>query len=165
MFKRLRRGIQHTVTLAQALPSAAKRSWLKRMAVFSRTLPQQFDRPLPEMMARLTPSAPEHFLTEASSQKNNLPPDEIRRLADAVAAWHLASPLGICLRRSLLRYHFLRQAGLSVQIVFGARLKGQREGGGLGGHAWLTLNGSPYYENPGDYEGFAPMYVYPQNEL
>jgi hypothetical protein len=126
------------------------------MIAFSRSLPQQFDQPLPAMMAHLTPAAP--------AGANGLADDDIRQLADAVAAWRFRSPLGICLRRSLLRYHFLRQAGLPVKIVFGARLKTGQEGGGIGGHAWLTLNGQPYYENPGDYEGFVTMYQYPADE-
>jgi len=124
------------------------------MIIFSRDLPSQFDQPLPQMMAHLTfePSDSQPVLTET----------EIRHLADAVAAWHLWSPLGICLRRSLLRYRFLRAAGVPVSIVFGARLKGMPEGSGLGGHAWLTLDGAAYYEWPEDYEGFVKMYVYPE---
>jgi hypothetical protein len=111
------------------------------------------------MMAQLTPTP--HPEQETSSKNNGLTPDEIRRLADAIAAWHLFSPLGICLRRSLLRYYFLREANLPITIIFGARLKDAQEGGGLGGHAWLTLAGQPYYENPKDYAGFVTMYVYP----
>ncbi len=87
------------------------------------------------------------------------------QIADAVATWHFQSPLGICLRRSLLRYYFLREAGIPVVIVFGARLKDKHEGGGVGGHAWLTLHGSPYFENPVDYEGFTEMYVYPKKSM
>lgn len=140
------------------------------MIVFSRDLPRQFNQPLPVMMARLTP--PSHHKPEAHRDKsiqrlNNAWPlsaNDIRKLADAVAAWHLCSPLGICLRRSLLRYHFLREADTPVEIVFGARLKEPRERGGLGGHAWLTLDGRPYYENPADYEGFVVMYTYPKDE-
>lgn len=154
-FERLRRGLRHSLMLVSALPSAPKRALLARMLAFSQMLPAHFNQPLPQMMAHLTPAAP--------SDLQNLTPDDIRRLADAVAAWHFRSPLGICLRRSLLRYHFLRQAGLPVSIVFGARLKGASEGGGLGGHAWLTLDGLPYYENAQDYSGFAEMYIYPEN--
>lgn len=152
-FERLSRGLRHTIVLVSALPKAPQRALLARMLTFSRMLPAHFDQPLPHMMAQLTPSV--------TSDLQTLSPDDIRRLADAVAAWHLRSPLGICLRRSLLRYHFLRQAGLPVTIVFGARLKGEHEGGGLGGHAWLTLNGSPYYENAQNYRGFVEMYSYP----
>jgi hypothetical protein len=124
------------------------------MFVFSRNLPAQFDQPVPQMMARLTP---------ALRPQPDVAPDEVRRLADAVAAWHWHSPLGICLRRSLLRYYFLREVGLPVCVVFGARFKGADEGGGIGGHAWLTLHGRPYFEHLGDYEGFEEMYVYPEN--
>jgi hypothetical protein len=143
------------------------------MVSFSRSLPQQFDQPLPTMMAGLTPGEPANRrigewadwgaspTPSKLSAIETLTAGQIRTLADAVAAWHLSSPLGICLRRSLLRYYFLRQAGLPVQIVFGARLKSNQEGGGIGGHAWLTLNNAPYFENPQDYAGFAPMYVYP----
>ncbi|MBE7472437.1 MAG: lasso peptide biosynthesis B2 protein [Anaerolineae bacterium] len=152
-FERLRRGLRHSLILVSALPNASKRALLARMLAFSRALPAQFDQPLPQMMAHLTPPA--------TSNPQNLTPDDIRRLADALAAWHFRSPLGICLRRSLLRYHFLRQAGLPVSIVFGARLKGANEGGGIGGHAWLTLDDLPYYENAQDYSGFVEMYVYP----
>jgi hypothetical protein len=127
------------------------------MLAFGRALPQQFDQPLPQMMAYLTPAE--------NSNPRDLRPDEIRRLADAVAAWQLNSPLGICLRRSLLRYHFLREAGLLVGIVFGARLRDSREGGGIGGHAWLTLDNRPYFENPADYAGFAVMFKYPSDEI
>ena len=122
------------------------------MVDLSRALPRQFDQPLPQMMTRLTPH-PTH--------SSPCQPHTVRRLADAVAAWHLNSPLGICLRRSLLRYYFLREAEVPVRVVFGARLKAQADGGGLGGHAWLTLDGRPYYENPGDYKGFVEMYAYP----
>jgi len=152
LFKRLGRAGQHSLTLGQALLNGPRRRLLGRMIRFSQTLPQQFDRPLPQMMACLT------LLTATGSA---LQPQTVRRLADAVAAWHLTSPLGICLRRSLLRYHFLGEAGLPLTVVFGARLKAENEGGGIGGHAWLTLDGRPYHENPADYEGFVVMYVYP----
>ncbi len=154
-FDRLSRGLRHIIILVSALPKAPQRALLARMLAFSRMLPQQFNQPLPRMMADLTP--PPTFNLQSLTH------DDIRRLADAVATWHLRSPLGICLRRSLLRYHFLRRAGLPVTIVFGARLKGEHEGGGIGGHAWLTLNGVPYYENVQDYTGFVEMYTYPEN--
>ncbi|MFQ5614526.1 MAG: lasso peptide biosynthesis B2 protein [Anaerolineae bacterium] len=152
MFRRVRRGLTYGATIWRALASPSQRRLLRRMIAFSRALPEQFEQPLPAMMAELTPEP---------QPQPPLQPATVRRLADAVAGWHLTSPLGICLRRSLLRYYFLREANLPVTIVFGARLKDDRAGGGLGGHAWLTLGGQPYYENPADYAGFAPMYAYP----
>ena len=154
MFRKAVRGWQHTLTLIRAAPNAETRRLLGRMIDFSRFLPRQFDQPLPLMMQQLTP--PSQVLEAVE-------PETVRRLADAVAAWHVRSPLGICLRRSLLRYYFLHEADVPVQIVFGARLKGQAGGGGLGGHAWLKLDGLPYYENPKDYEGFVEMFVYPED--
>jgi hypothetical protein len=156
------------LVIGRALTAAPKRTLLRQMVAFSQTLPRQFNQPLPVMMAQLTP--PTSCLQLVDNQLSILPElshvqalaeAEIRQLADAVAAWHFWSPLGLCLRRSLLRYHFLRAAQVPVSIVFGARLKSSQEGGGIGGHAWLTLYGQPYYEHSGDYQGFAIMYVYP----
>ena len=96
------------------------------MFAFSRTLPQRFNQPLPLMMTQLTPNSQSQTAIQA---------EDLRQLADAVAAWHLRSPLGICLRRSLLRYYFLREAGEPVNIVFGARIKSDQEGGGIGGRS------------------------------
>lgn len=151
-FRRLGRGIAHLARLFGAMLSKSRRALLQRMVVFSRQLPAQFSCPLPDMMAGLTPAP----LPEA-----DVSPDEVRHLADAVAAWHIRSPLGICLRRSLLRYYFLREANVPVRITYGARLKNQAEGGGIGGHAWLLFNGKPYYESPENYEGFVQLYTYP----
>ncbi len=145
------RAFRHGQTILHSLLHPAHRRLLRQTIALSARLPALFDLPLPEMMARLTPTQTDL----------HLPPDDIRGLADAVAAWHFWSPLGICLRRSLLRYVFLRRAGLPVQIVFGARLKTPTEGGGLGGHAWLVLQGQPYHEDPANYTAFVEMYRYP----
>ena len=152
------------LVIGRALLAAPKRALLRQMVAFSQTLPRQFRQPLPAMMAQLTPP-PAHAQPANHQQSmtiHALAEAEIRQLADAVAMWHLRSPLGLCLRRSLLRYHFLRAAQIPVSIVFGARLKSSQEGGGIGGHAWLTLHDQPYFEQPADYQGFVIMVVYPQ---
>jgi hypothetical protein len=158
--ERIVRTIRYLLILLGVLPKTSQRKLLWQIFSLSRALPQKFDDPLPAMMARLTPDRP--YLDLWPNQVTEI---DVRRLVDAVAAGHFWSPLGICLRRSLLRYHFLRAMGLPVNIVFGARLKDRQEGGGLGGHAWLTLRGQPYYETPGDYEGFVEMYVYPETTV
>lgn len=117
---------------------------------FEHSLPERMRMPLPELMNALTPRAPDL----------PIPRESVRRIADAVAAFDLRSPLGICLRRSLVRYYFLRRAGLNVVIHFGARFKETRE---LGGHAWLTLDGQPYEEASENYLGFAVMFSHPTN--
>ena len=105
---------------------------------------------LPAALAELTPApAPQPLDT-----------DTIRQIADALTAFGAGRPLGICLRRSLLRYYFLRRAGLPVVVHFGARRLGER----IGGHAWLTLNGQPYYEAPEHYLNYALMFSYPQSD-
>ncbi len=122
---------------------------VREMWRFERGLAERMNQtPLPELMAQL------------SAQPVDLPlaPDTVRELADAIAALDVRSPLGICLRRSLVRYYFLRRAGLPVQIRFGARWKESRE---IGGHAWLTLDDQPYHEENRNYQGFAVMYAYP----
>lgn len=56
-----------------------------------------------------------------------------------------------CLKRSLLLYHFLGQAGLPVEINFGI----QKTNDSLEGHAWLTRGGEVYLdseERTSDYE-------------
>jgi hypothetical protein len=144
------------MTLFLAWWSPDRRVLLRRMIAFEKTLPARFDQPLPVMMADLTPD---------TRSESSLPADQVRQLADAVAAWRFQSPLGICLRRSLVRYHFLREMGVPVAIVFGARIKRESEGGGVGGHAWLTLNGRPYYEDPQNYRDFVTMFTYPERTI
>ncbi len=123
---------------------------------FCRALPQGLRGPLLEALARLTPVAVETTLAEPT----------LRRLADLAALLERRSPLGLCLRRSLTRYHFLRGAGVPVVLQFGARFvagKPDREvtGHEVAGHAWLTLNGEPYYEAAENYQNFAVMFSYP----
>jgi hypothetical protein len=84
----------------------------------------------------------------------------LRRLADTAVILERRSPLGLCLRRSLIRFHALRTAGLPVVVCFGARPVTDRDRS-LAGHAWLTLDGVPYHEPPSSFEGWTVMYTYP----
>jgi hypothetical protein len=89
----------------------------------------------------------------------------VRRLADLAALLDRRSPLGLCLRRSLARYYFLRRAGLPVVLQFGARLRpGDAAVRDLRGHAWLTLAGRPYFEVEENWRGFTVMFCYPPPE-
>ncbi|HZX15060.1 MAG TPA: lasso peptide biosynthesis B2 protein, partial [Thermodesulfobacteriota bacterium] len=52
----------------------------------------------------------------------------------------------ICWKRALVLYHFLRKAGVNVQICFGVRLPNIEAKDELEGHAWLIYNGEIFLE-------------------
>lgn len=144
---RVGRGLHHAAALVVATLQPAPRQLVSEALHLARLLPAQLDQPLPIALARLTPApAPQA-----------LDPRTIREIVDALTAFGAGRPLGICLRRSLLRYYFLRRAGLPVVVNFGAR----RLGDALGGHAWLTLDGEPYYEPPENYQRYVLMLSFP----
>jgi hypothetical protein len=148
-FSRVAHGLRYAATLLKAMPRPASRQLVREALMLGRRLPAQLDQPLPNALATLTPAPTPQALD----------PQAIREIVDALTAFGAGRPLGICLRRSLLRYHFLRRAGLPVVVNFGAR----RLGDALGGHAWLTLNGEPYHEPPENYQRYALMLSFPQD--
>ena len=148
--RRAQRGARYSLVLLSALADPARRRFVQEALALARELPGRMDGPLPAALAGLTPApAPQPLDT-----------DTIRQIADAVTAFGAGRPLGICLRRSLLRYYFLRRADMPVVVNFGARRLGER----IGGHAWLTLNDQPYYEAPEHYLNYALMFSYPQSD-
>jgi hypothetical protein len=137
-----------------ALPALARpqeRQLWAEMRAYVRALPAALEAPLPAFLAAQTPAAAD--LDQA--------PDRLRLLADAAALAERGSPLGLCLRRSLVRYHFLRRAGVPLVLNFGARLKGPAAERAVAGHAWVSLAGRPYHEAGEDYQGFAVVLQYP----
>lgn len=152
MFTRL----QHLWLLIRWLPwlmlRAEYRRVLKRMRMFCGRVPTILQQPLPQAMQQIG---------QPAAAAVNLPENHIRDLADLAALLQRHSPLGLCLRRSLVRYHYLRPRGVPVIVHFGARLLGQPEKRGLTGHAWLTLNGQPYHETDENWQGFTVMYTWP----
>ena len=135
-----------------------QRALLAEMRAFCRALPQALDRPLHDSLTRL-------FADRAASPAVR-DPDTIRRLADLAAVLERRSPLGLCLRRSLVRAYFLRRAGVPVAVHFGAKFAPGRPGRAaasraVAGHAWLTLEGRPYYEAAEDWRGFTVLFSYP----
>jgi hypothetical protein len=140
--------------LPALLTSRRQQALWHEMRVFARALPEALKQPLPEAMAPWTtpPPGAETSLDEAA----------IRRLADVVALLERRSPVGLCLRRSLLRYYFLRRAGLPMTIHYGARLIGSQPDRSITGHAWLTRAGQPYHEPGENWQGFTTMITFPQ---
>jgi hypothetical protein len=121
------------------------------MRAYVRGLPRALEGPLPEALRALTPAGADLAVPEGV----------VRVLADTAALVERGSPLGLCLRRSLVRYHFLRRAGVPVAVQFGARFRGGQADRDVTGHAWVTLNGEPFFEAGENYRGFAVMLTHP----
>lgn len=141
-------------SLPGLLISRQQRRLLREMRALGARLPQIMQQPLPQARQALAPGSAEIELSESV----------VRRLADLAALLARRSPLGFCLRRSLLRYHFLGRAGLPLGVSFGARF---RSNGGatageteraIAGHAWVTLHGDPYHERKEDWRDFHVVY-------
>ncbi len=136
------------------LSSKRQRLLLREMRALSRQLPQIMQLALPQAMQRLAPC----------SDKIEMDEGDVRRLADFAALLERNSPLGFCLRRSLLRYHFLGRAGIPLSVAFGAR---RREGTAqrtIAGHAWVTLEDRPYCEADEHWRDYHVVYRWPQGE-
>ena len=129
-----------------------RRALFGEMEAFCRDLPAALKGPLPEALQKLTP------MMEPAI---NVGTDSIRDLADVAALLARRSPLGLCLRRSLVRYHFLRREGLPVILQFGAKFVADKPDREVTGHAWLTLDGQPYYEADENWRGFVIMFSFP----
>jgi hypothetical protein len=153
MATRLRHLWLTVTTLPGLLFISSERLLLNEMRAFCRHLPLVLKQPLPQAMRQLTPAAGRPL----PQQENTL-----RRLADLAALLERRSPLGLCLRRSLVRYHYLRQAGIPVAVRFGAKFAPGKPGPEIAGHAWLTLDEQPYYEADENWRGFTVMFRWPQ---
>jgi hypothetical protein len=143
--------------LARAQLSPQGRQMLAEIRQMQHSLPAHYHaQPLPDLLQSITPQ-------QTDWQESN--PEQVRKLVDALAFWDRGSPFGICLRRSLLRYHFLRRAGVPLGLVLAMRARsGPDETPGLAGHAWNTLAGQPWHERPEDRLGFTEVYRWPPEE-
>lgn len=141
------RALAYSAVLAAAMANGQRRNLVQETLALARELPGRLDQPLPAALQALTPPAQPQFLEH----------DTVREIVDALTAFGAGRPLGICLRRSLLRYYYLRRAGLPLVIHFGAR----RLGDDIAGHAWLTLDGQPYHERPEHTQAHTLMWSYP----
>ena len=119
-----------------------RRRLFATMRRYVRDLPQALAGPLPAALAAQTPA----------QTGLALPPGQVRLLADAAALFE---------RRSLVRYHFMRQAGVPLVLNFGARFVAGAPDRDITGHAWVTLDGAPYFEDGENYKGFVVMLKYP----
>ena len=152
MATRLRHIWLALITLTGLIVSRRQRARFREMRAFVRSLPAELKAPLPAALQQITPTAGSTVETERN----------IRDLADLTALLERRSPLGLCLRRSLTRYHFLRRAGLPVAVRFGARFVDGKPDREITGHAWLTLDGHPYHEADENWRGFNVMITWPE---
>ncbi|MGH2536041.1 MAG: lasso peptide biosynthesis B2 protein [Candidatus Promineifilaceae bacterium] len=150
-------NLRLVLAVAPTLFVSRRRRWLLTEAGrFCRSLPARLREPLPQAIAGLTPPALGGRVGPAHEAA-------VRDLADLAALLDRRSPLGLCLRRSLTRYYFLRRAGVPVELQFGARLGDGRPERQLHGHAWLALDGQPYYEEDENWRGFKVMLAFPRD--
>ena len=128
---------------------------LRKMRRLDNDLPRLLVSPLPEAMKSL---AVEINVDRPSLEEEN----KLRKMADLAIALNRRPQLGFCLRRSLVRSYFLRQAGVPVVVHFGARIIEGKPDREITGHAWLTLENNPYYESPENWRDFTIMVSFPQ---
>lgn len=151
--QRARSGLHALVTLARARFDPDLRPLIPAIRDLAASLPARHDaQALPEFLAELTPNV---------ADLDGIDRERLRDLVDALARIDRRHPFGLCLRRSLLRYHFLRRSGLPLGVTFGVRLRQTHEPPGIAGHAWNTLDGQPWCERAEDYRGFTTLYRWP----
>lgn len=101
---------------------------------------------LPTLLKILTPS-------EGVSQKKKEQIEKIVLFTGFILGSRIVGKK-TCLKRSLVLYHFLRRAGVDVEIDLGIA-KNDTE---LIGHSWLTYNGLPYLESEVVIKNYQPMF-------
>jgi hypothetical protein len=108
---------------------------------------------------------------EATSLKELLPrlePDAIRytrkwedaeriRKVSALLTRAIPVSMGTCFKLALIRYEQMRRLGFNVTLHLGVRPSPE----GISGHAWLTLNGLPLWEEEQHVATFRETYRYP----
>ncbi len=161
MTNRLRHLWLALTCLPGLLVNGRQRQLLAEMRALCRQLPVVLQAPLPDALASLIPTNQSAINSQQSTINKRTNPSNIRCLADLAALLERRSPLGLCLRRSLLRCHYLRHLDVPVVINFGAKFVGGEADREIAGHAWLTLRGCPYHELDENWRGFTVMFTWP----
>lgn len=134
--------------------NSQERQLLAEMRRWAHQLPTALKQPIPQAMAQFTAEA------EVSKRPFPLPTEsKTRQLADLAALLDRHSPLGLCLRRSLLRYRYLHELNVPLTVLFGAKFAPGDTASGkkVTGHAWLTLDERPYHEDDENWQGYTVM--------
>lgn len=107
-------------------------------------------KPISEVLKLVTP--------KSSSKLKRWDMSKVIRCVDFFFIWPIP-PFhpGLCLKRSLVLYKFLRENGIEVKINIGIK----KETKNIHGHAWLTLDGKPYLTRLSSNENFASCFIFP----
>jgi len=138
------------------LMDAHQRQLLAEMRQLGRQLPDILKQPIPQAMTQLE--------MMIGQRPFPLPPEnKTRQLADLAALLDRHSPLGLCLRRSLLRYRYLHELDVPVTVLFGAKFapRDKADVKKILGHAWLVLAERPYHEDDENWQGYTVMLRWP----
>lgn len=156
IFTRLRHFWLGLRLLPSLLLHPQQRQLLAEMRALSHQLPIILKQPIPQAMAQLENWEEERPFPLPSQTKT-------RQLADLAALLDRRSPLGLCLRRSLLRYYYLHQLNVPLTVLFGAKFApGEApHTKKVTGHAWLTLGERPYHEDEENWRGYTVMLRWP----
>jgi len=127
---------------------------------------------LPLLIKRLTIPRLLKLLTPQNSKSGRISgPDEIIDKIEKYTLYILSRDFwvyrNICLKRSLVLYHFLRKYGVHVTVCFGVRYNNERfhgaEGKKMEGHAWLLYKGDIFLEkNVEETKKYKMTYCYPE---
>ncbi len=156
LFTRLRHFWLGLRLLPGLMTNANQRQLLAEMRAVSRQLPDILKQPIPKAMMQLE--------TMVLARPFSLPPEnKTRQLADLAALLDRRSPLGLCLRRSLLRYRYMHELGVPVTVLFGAKFAPGETANvkKILGHAWLVRGERPYHEDDLNWQGYTIMLRWP----
>jgi hypothetical protein len=84
--------------------------------------------------------------------------ERIRALSEVVVYRLPYMAMGNCLKLSLLRYIQLRKRGFNARFHMGVK----PSPAGVTGHAWLTLNNEPLWEDASFLKEFRETFAYPK---
>ena len=130
--------------------SGTRRRLLREMMAFVRQLPTIMRQPLPQAMQAVMVEQASYDFDVAT----------VRDLADLASALEQRSVPGICLKRSLTRYHYLHHR-VPLTVIFGAKLVKGAARRDVAGHAWLELEGKAWFESAENAESFTPLFRWP----
>jgi hypothetical protein len=145
-----RRIRRHIASLRKAIATWSDIWLLVRMLGWSAFLPvAKRLLPLPRLVA----------VTRPRSRRGSRDPALEARIA-SLAAWVFTNRPGRsrdnCLERALVTYRYLSRAGADPELVIGMA----PDAGGVRGHAWVTVEGTPIHDSPERLGRFESLVVF-----